>query len=98
MRLIHNNFDNLVSYLLRISIASLALNIVWWVIFHSTNERSRWTKDIISNPNLNNSILLKNANLNKSILLKSVSYCYCYCSATNGIFRSESRALLGMVV
>ena len=64
------------------------------VIFHSTNQRSHWIKDNISNPNLNNSILLKNANLNNSILLKSVSYCYCYCSATNGIFRSESGALL----
>ena len=62
--------------------------------FHSTNKRSHWTKDNISNPNLNNSILLKNANLNNSILLRSVSYCYCYCSATNGIFRSQRRALL----
>ena len=42
------------------------------VIFHPTNERSHWTKDNISNPNLN-SILLKNANLNNSILLKRVS-------------------------
>ena len=61
-----------------------------WVIFHSTNARSHWIKDNISNPNLNNSILLKNANLNNStllknanlnnsILLKSVSYCYFYC-------------------
>ena len=60
------------------------------VIFHSTNERSRWIKDNICNPNLNNgiflknanlnnSILLKNANLNNSILLKSVSYCCFYC-------------------
>ena len=49
------------------------------VVFHSTNERSHWIKDNISNPNLNNSILLKNANLNNSILLKSVSYCYFYC-------------------
>ena len=65
-----------------------------WVIFHSTNERSHWTKHNISNPNLNNSILLKNSNLNNSILLKSVSYCYCYCSEANRIFRSESRALL----
>ena len=53
------------------------------VIFHSTNERSHWTKDNISKPNLNNSILSKRA-----------SYCDCYCSAANGIFRSESRALL----
>ena len=29
-----------------------------WVIFHSTNERSHWIEDNISNPNLNNSILL----------------------------------------
>ena len=65
-----------------------------WVIFHSTNERSHWIKDNTSSPNLNNSILLKNTNLNNSILLKSVSCCYCYCSATNGIFRSESRTLL----
>ena len=64
------------------------------VIFHSTNERSHWIKDIISYPNLNNSILLKNTNPNNSILLKSVSYCYCYFSATNGVLRSESRALL----
>ena len=41
-----------------------------------------------------NGISSKNANLNNSILLKSVSCCYCYCSATNGIFRSESRVLL----
>ena len=38
------------------------------VISHSTNERSHWIKDNISNPNLDN-----------SILLKSVSYCYFYC-------------------
>ena len=43
------------------------------VIFHSTNERSHWTKDNISNPNLNDSILLKNANLNDSILLKNAN-------------------------
>ena len=52
----------------------------------------------ISNPNLNNSILLKNVNLNNSILLKGVSYCYCYCSTTNGIFRSQSRALLQGII
>ena len=69
-----------------------------WVIFHSTNERSHWTKDNISSPNLNSSILLKNANLNNSILLKNVSYFYCYCSATNGIFHSESRAFLKNVL
>ena len=40
------------------------------VIFHSTNERSHWIKDNISNPNLKNSSSLKNANLNNSILLK----------------------------
>ena len=28
-----------------------------------------------------------------SILLKSINYCYCYCSTTNGIFCSQSRAL-----
>ena len=39
------------------------------VIFHSTNERSHWITDNISNPNRNN-----------SMLLKSVSYCYIYCS------------------
>ena len=49
------------------------------VIFHSTNKRSHWIKDNISNPNLNNSTSLKNSNLNNSILLKSVSYCYFYC-------------------
>ena len=64
------------------------------VIFHSTNERSHWIKDNISNPNLKNSSLLKNANLNNSILLKKVSYCYGYCSTTNRIFCSQSRALL----
>ena len=63
------------------------------VVFHSTNERSHGTKDNISNPNLNSSILLKNSNINNSILLKRVSYCYCY-----GIFRSESRALLCVYV
>ena len=55
------------------------------VIFHSTNERSHWIKDNISNPYLNNSMLLKNVNLNNSILLKSVSYCYLYCLLSNGI-------------
>ena len=64
------------------------------VIFHSTNERSHWIKDNISNPNLKNSSSLKNANLNNSILLKKVSYCYGYCSTTNRIFCSQSRALL----
>ena len=49
------------------------------VIFHYTNERSRWIKDNMTNPNLNNSIVLKSENLNNSILLKSASYCYCYC-------------------
>ena len=63
------------------------------VVFHSTNERSHGTKDNISNPNLNSSILLKNSNINNSILLKRVSYCYCY-----GIFRSECRALLCVYV
>ena len=48
-----------------------------WVIFHSTNERSHWIKDNISNPNLNNSILLKNANLNNSLLC--IVYCVLYC-------------------
>ena len=67
-----------------IVITKLVSNAFKRVIFHSTNERSHWTKDNIFNLN----------NLNNSILLKSVSYCYCYCSATNGIFRSESRALL----
>ena len=43
------------------------------VIFHFTNERSHWIKDNISNPILNNSILLKNANLNNSILLKNAN-------------------------
>ena len=38
------------------------------------NKRSHWIKDNISNPNFNNSVLLKNANLNNNILLKSVSY------------------------
>ena len=33
------------------------------VIFHFTNERSHWIKDNISNPNLNNSILLKSVQL-----------------------------------
>ena len=56
---------------------TLALS-VFRVIFHSTNERSHSIKD--------NTL----ANLNNSILLKSVSFCYCYFSATNGIFRSES--------
>ena len=42
--------------------------------------------------------MLKNANLNNSILLKNVSYFYCYCSATNGIFHSESRAFLKNVL
>ena len=46
-------------------------------------RKSHWIKSNISNSNLNN-----------SILLKCVSCCYCYCSATNEIFRSESRALL----
>ena len=64
------------------------------VIFHSTNERSHWIKDNISNPNLKNSSSLKNANLNNSILLKKVSYCYGYCSTTNRIFCSQGRALL----
>ena len=41
------------------------------VIFHSSNERSHWIKDNISNANLNNSILLKNTNLNNSILLQN---------------------------
>ena len=59
------------------------LNVKYWAIFHSTNERSHWIKENISDSNLNN-----------SILLKSVSCCYCYCSATNGIFHSENRALL----
>ena len=49
------------------------------IIFHSTNKRSHWTKDNISNPNLNNSILLKNANLNNStgrlVLKKTVFFC-----------------------
>ena len=44
--------------------------------------------NIMTNPNLNNSILLKNANLKNSILLKSVSYCYLHCLLSSGIFRS----------
>ena len=61
---------------------------------NSTKSLGHWIKDNTRNPNLNNSILLKNANFNNSILLKSVSCCYCYCSATSGTFRSESRVLL----
>ena len=60
------------------------------VILYSTNERSHWIKDSISNPTL----LLKSTNLNKSIMLKSVSYCSCYCSMTNRILRSQIGALL----
>ena len=41
--------------------------------FNSTNERSHWIKDNISNPNLNNTILLKNANPNNRTLLKTVT-------------------------
>ena len=40
-------------------------------------------------------LLTARLNISNSILLKSVNCCYCYCSATNGIFRSaESRDLL----
>ena len=66
------------------------------VIFHSTNEGSHLIKDNISNPNLNNSTLLKNANLNNSILVKVSVIVTFIVEMTNGIFRSQSRALLGI--
>ena len=58
------------------------------------NERSHWIKDNISNPKRNNSILLNNANLNNSILLKVPVIVTFIVEMINGIFRSQSRALL----
>ena len=56
--------------------------------FHCTYERSHWIKDNLSNPNLNNSIMLKNAN--SSVIVTFIV------EMTNGIFRSQSRALLAL--
>ena len=66
------------------------------VIFHSTNKRSHWIKDNISNSNLNNSILLRNTNLDNTVAYcKKVSVTVTFVvEMTNGIFRSQSRAVL----
>ena len=46
-------------------------------------------KDNISNPNVypERLKLTNRKQTYNSILLKGVSYCYCYCSITNGVFR-----------
>ena len=67
-----NRFEGSICRHLTINNRTLfAVRFKWWewkilgmrVIFHSTNERPHWIKDNISNPNPNNSILLKNSTI-----------------------------------
>ena len=70
-------------------INQVSLSSVQGDALYSTKERSHWVK----RQNLALELIIRKQTCN-SILLKSISYRYCYCSITNGVFRSHSAALL----